>query len=79
MDPLSLLLIATLAQSADTAPVVTYKEVTELDFPDVEVSTDLVRPTGSVLFERKRGEFAPLIALRRDFNAEIGQSTDLVR
>jgi hypothetical protein len=31
-----------------------------------------------VLYERKRGEFAPLITLRRDFNAEIADSAAII-
>lgn len=79
MDPSSLFLLATLAQSVDVDTQKVDVRYTEIDFGEYQVTADLIRPTGCVLFERKRAEFAPLIALRQDFNAEIADSTAQIR
>jgi hypothetical protein len=69
---------ALLAQDADRSALVRYQEVTTLEFPEQDLVGELVGPTGCVLYERKRGEFAPLITLRRDFNAEIADSAAII-
>jgi hypothetical protein len=63
---------------ADSGRAVKYKSRTEIDFEDVEVSGELVKPEGSLLLDRKRASFNPLIKLRTEFNDEMKASVDEV-
>ena len=56
-----------------------YRARTEIDFEGVEVEGSLVRPQGSLILDRKKGAFNPLIRLREEFNEEITDSSRLIR
>ena len=56
-----------------------YSERTEIDFESVDVSGELVKPEGSLLLDRKRASFNPLIRLREDFNEEMKNSVDEIK
>lgn len=56
-----------------------YRARTEIDFEGVDVAGILVRPQGSLILDRKRGAFNPLIRLREEFNEEITNSSRLVK
>jgi len=56
-----------------------YRQKTEVDFEGLEVEAHLVKPQGSLVLERQRASFNPLIKLRKDFNAEIEQSVDEIK
>jgi hypothetical protein len=56
-----------------------YKERTEIDFEGVDVSGDLVKPQGSLLIDRKKAQFNPLIELRENFNQEMRDSINEVK
>lgn len=58
---------------------VRYKERTEIDFEEVDVSGELVKPEGQLLLERKKASFNPLIRFREDFNVEMKQSIDEIK
>lgn len=58
---------------------VQYKERTEIDFEGVDVSGELVKPQGSMVIDRKKAQFNPLIELRENFNAEMRESIDEVK
>ena len=87
---LGLLTVSALASVSLVAPamaqeapednrVIKYKERTEIDFEDVDVNGQLVKPAGALLLERKRASFNPLIRLREDFNDEMKRSVDEVK
>ncbi|MFK7931300.1 MAG: hypothetical protein AB8H79_24165, partial [Myxococcota bacterium] len=63
----------------DSARSVKYKERTEIDFDGVDVSGELVKPQGSLLMDRKKAQFNPLIELRENFNAEMRESVNEVK
>ena len=63
----------------DSGRTIKYKEKTEIDFEDVDVNGELVKPSGSLLLDRKRASFNPLIRLRQDFNDEMKASVDEVK
>ncbi len=63
----------------DSGRSIKYKERTEIDFEAVDVNGELVKPQGSLLLDRKRASFNPLIRLRQDFNAEMRDSVDEVK
>ena len=53
---------------------IVYNSRTEIDFEEVEVDGQLVKPEGTLLIDRKRATFNPLIKLRRNWDAEISDS-----
>jgi tRNA1(Val) A37 N6-methylase TrmN6 len=58
---------------------VRYKSRTEIDFEGVDVSGELLKPQGSLLLERRKASFNPLIKLRANFNAEMKESINEVK
>ena len=50
-----------------------------IDFEDLEIEGQLVKPQGALLIDRKRATFNPLIKLRTDFNPEISTSVNEVK
>ena len=68
-----------LAQDDDSGRSVKYKERTEIDFEGVDVTGELVKPAGSLLLDRRKASFNPLIKLREDFNEEMKTSVDEVK
>ena len=51
-----------------------YKKRTEIDFEALDITGQMIKPQGSVIIERKKAEFNPLIKIRTDFNQEIANS-----
>ena len=49
---------------------------TVVDFDDVTVQGELMKPEGSYLLHRNKTRFEPLIQLPRDFQRELRQSAD---
>ena len=70
---------AAFADDNQEKPKVIYKERTEIDFEGVEIAGELVRPQGSLVIERNRAKFNPMIKLRTDFDDEIDKSVDEVK
>ena len=70
-----------LAQDADddSSRNVKYKARTEIDFEGVDVSGELVKPSGSLLLDRRKATFNPLIQLRENFNPEMRESINEVK
>jgi hypothetical protein len=58
---------------------VIYKQRTEIDFEGVEIAGQLVKPQGSLILDRRRASFNPLIQLRTDFNREMHQSVNEIK
>jgi hypothetical protein len=82
---LATLLSLSFAASADEAkPVkvirqpdkVIVRKRTVVDFGDVTVEGELVKPEGSYVLNRNKTRFDPLIQLRDDFDAELRNSAD---
>jgi hypothetical protein len=83
---LSWTLSATAFAQDDTTPgtdssgqKVLYKKKTEIDFEGLDVSGELVKPSGMLLLDRKRAAFNPLIKIRSDFNEEMSASVDEIK
>tara|TARA_Y100000034_G_scaffold120562_1_gene163619 strand:- start:410 stop:634 length:225 start_codon:yes stop_codon:yes gene_type:complete len=72
-----LFLLLTLTSFAEDNVV--YKKTTEIDFEGVEVEGQLVKPQGSLILERRRAAFNPLIRIRKDFNVEIKESINNIK
>jgi hypothetical protein len=69
------------AQEDDAAEgrAIKYKEREEIDFEGVDVTGELVKPQGSLLLDRRKANFNPLIKLREDWNEEMKQSVDEIK
>ncbi len=73
-----LFLLTSLALAQDDKEIV-YKQKTEIDFEELDVEGQLVKPQGALLLDRKRASFNPLIRLRTDFNYEMSVSVEQVK
>ena len=69
----------TTAGTDDSGQKVLYKKKTEIDFEGLDVSGELVKPSGMLLLDRKRASFNPLIKIRSDFNEEMAASVDEIK
>lgn len=58
---------------------VEYQKKTEIDFEALDIDGELVKPQGSLVIDRKRATFNPLIKLRSDFNPEISTSVTEIK
>lgn len=58
---------------------VKYQRETEIDFEALDIDGQLVKPQGSLVIDRKRATFNPLIKLRTDFNPEISTSVTEIK
>lgn len=75
----TLTLLSSAAYAQDSDRQVRYKDRTVIDFDGVDVSGELVKPAGSLVAERVRARFNPLIRFRENFNEEMKQSIDEVK
>jgi hypothetical protein len=74
-----LVMVTSPALAQDGEREVTYKDRTVIDFEEVDVNGELVKPSGMLLLDRKKADFNPLIRLREHFNEEMKQSVDEVK
>ena len=51
-----------------------YEKRTEIDFEALDITGEMIKPQGSVIIERRKAEFNPLIKIRTDFNHEMNES-----
>ncbi len=67
------------AQEPEEEPKIVYKQKTEIDFEGLEIEGQLLKPQGSLVLERKKATFNPLIQLRTDFNHEMKMSVEEIK
>ena len=67
------------AQDEEKDRKIIYKERTEIDFEDVDVTGELIKPQGALIISRKKATFPPLIKLREDWNDELKRTIDKVK
>ena len=58
---------------------VQYQKQTEIDFEALDIDGEMVKPQGSLLMQRTKTKFHPLIELRMDFNPEMSQSVNNIK
>lgn len=66
-------------REAESGDRVVYKQVTELDYEEREITAAVERPGVELIDERARASFASLLRLRQEFRAEIAESVDAVK
>ena len=81
---ISALLFSFSAQAQETQDkeeerTIIYKERTEIDFEDVDVTGELIKPAGALIISRKKAYFPPLITLRQDWNDEMKRTIKKVQ
>lgn len=82
MTLLALFLNPAPAQELEPEPTtqrVRYKDRTEIEFGELDVSAGVLKPSLTPTFEIRRKGFNPLIELRRDFQPEMRQSVDAIK
>ena len=72
-------LLIFLAFGQETDRSVQYKKKTEIDFEELDITGQMVRPQGALLLDRKRASFNPLIKIRTDFNLEMSNSVTEIK
>lgn len=73
-------LSATAVAQDATSGNIKYREVTVLDIEnDLEISAELLKPSGILVHSTPRGNFNPLIELRTNFDKEMVRSVDDVK
>jgi hypothetical protein len=55
---------------------VIYRQKTEIDFEGLDIEGILVKPSSSLILERKKAAFNPLVKIRTDWNDMIEESID---
>ena len=76
---LLLILNLSFAQAQETDRSVQYRQRTEIDFEGVDITGEMVKPTGALIQDRERANFNPLIKIRTDFNPKMSQSVNDVK
>ena len=66
-------------ETDDQGRKIQYKQKTEIDFEGVDVSGELIKPSGALLMDVKRTQFNPLIRFRENFDKEMKASLDEVK
>jgi len=74
-----LIILLTTALAEEPAPIVVYRERTEIDFESVDITGELVKPEGNLITERTEAVFNPLIRLRTDWNEEMSASVNEIK
>ena len=64
-----LLLITTLSFAQEKDRQIRYRDKTEIDFEEVDVTGQLVKPQGALLLDRKKASFNPLIKWPRKISS----------
>jgi len=65
---------ASLDETSDREVI--YRQKTEIDFEALDIEGILVKPSSSLILERKKAAFNPLVKIRTDWNDMIEESID---
>jgi hypothetical protein len=66
-------------EGGDAGRQIKYKDREEIDFEGVDVTGELVKPQGSLLLDRRKANFNPLIKLRENWDEEMKSSVDEIK
>ena len=65
---------ASLDETSDRKVI--YRQKTEIDFEALDIEGILVKPSSSLILERNKAAFNPLVKIRTDWNDMIEESID---
>lgn len=66
-------------ENQDSNRKIIYRQKTEIDFEGLEIEGILQKPQSSLVIDRKKASFNPLIKLRTNWSDEIESSTDEIK
>jgi hypothetical protein len=66
-------------KNQDSDRKIVYRQKTEIDFEGLEIEGILQKPQSSLVIDRKKASFNPLIKLRTNWSDEIESSTDEIK
>ena len=66
-------------ENKDDSRKIIYRQKTEIDFEGLEIEGILQKPQSSLVIDRKKASFNPLIKLRTNWSDEIESSTDEIK
>tara|TARA_B100000287_G_scaffold254077_1_gene238745 strand:- start:365 stop:595 length:231 start_codon:yes stop_codon:yes gene_type:complete len=72
-------LLMSLALGQESDRQIQYQKKTEIDFEALDIEGEMVKPQGSLVMDRSRAAFNPLIRLRTDFNVEMSNSVTEIK
>ncbi len=72
-------LLMSLALGQESDRQIRYQKKTEIDFEALDIEGEMVKPQGSLVMDRSRASFNPLIRLRTDFNVEMSNSVTEIK
>lgn len=72
-----LLILLSFAKAEDRN--VKYQKEVHIDFEGVDISGELIKPQGSIIMERSKTKFPPVINPRMDFNLEMTRSVEEIK
>ena len=68
-----------LAMAQEDDRTIEYQKRTEIDFEALDIEGEMIKPQGSLLMERQKTKFNPLIELRTDWNHEMASSVQEIK
>ncbi|MEQ9500704.1 MAG: hypothetical protein RIT81_27785 [Deltaproteobacteria bacterium] len=71
-----MLTVPGVAFAEEEAPQEAFKKKTVIEFSEVRLSGELVKPSATLVRVRRKTRFVPLIRVRGDFRPELLASTD---
>ncbi len=71
--------LMSLAIGQESDRQIEYQKKTEIDFEALDIEGEMVKPQGSLVLDRSRASFNPLIKLRTDFNIEMSNSVTEIK
>ena len=71
--------LISLALGQETDRQIEYQKKTEIDFEALDIEGEMIKPQGSLVLDRSRAAFNPLIKLRTDFNVEMSNSVTEIK
>lgn len=73
------LLFISLAFGQQEERKIRYQKSTEIDFDAVDITGEMIKPQGTLIQDRSRTTFNPLIELRTEWNNEMSQSVSTIK
>lgn len=64
------------AEPEESERQIIYKQKTEIDFEGLDVQGEIQKPASSLVLERKKAAFNPLIKIRTNWNDLIEEGSD---
>ena len=68
-----------LAFAQEDDRTIQYQKRTEIDFEALDIEGEMIKPQGSLLIERQKTKFNPLIELRMDWDQEMASSVKEIK